>query len=225
MKTKRKLSRRRLLQLAAGLPLAAALARVRQALAAGSLEKGVYRASGDARINGVPAKPGMDVRAGDVIATGADGEITFVIARDAMLVRKNSRVEIAGEKGSLIAAGLRIVTGAVLSVFTPGQPKRITTITATIGIRGTGVYVEAEPDKTYVCTCYGVADLASTADPAARETVTTQHHDQPRYIMGKGAPQMLMSAPPVNHSDAELVFLESLVGRQPPFYGKEYRSY
>jgi len=225
MKTKRKLSRRRLLQLAAGLPLAAALARVRQALAAGSLEKGVYRASGDARINGVPAKPGMDVRAGDVIATGADGEITFVIARDAMLVRKNSRVEIAGEKGSLIAAGLRIVTGAVLSVFTPGQPKRITTITATIGIRGTAVYVEAEADKTYVCTCYGVADLASTADPAARETVTTRHHDQPRYIMGKGAPQMLMSAPPINHSDAELVFLESLVGRQPPFYGKEYRSY
>jgi hypothetical protein len=219
------MSRRRLLQLAAGLPLAAALARVRQALAAGSLEKGVYRASGDARVNGVPAKPGMDVRAGDVITTGADGEITFVIARDAMLVRKNSHVEIAGEKGSLIAAGLRIVTGAVLSVFTPGEPKRITTITATIGIRGTGVYVEAEADKTYVCTCYGIADIASTADPSARETVNTRHHDQPRYIMAKGAPQMLMSAPPINHSDAELVFLESLVGRTPPFYGKEYRNY
>jgi hypothetical protein len=224
MKTKRKMSRRRLLQLAAGLPLAAALARVRRALAAGSLEKGVYRASGDARINGAPAKPGMDVRAGDVITTGADGEITFVIARDAMLVRKNSRVEIAGEKGSLIAAGLRIVTGAVLSVFTPGQPKRITTVTATIGIRGTAVYVEAEADKTYVCTCYGVADLAATGDPAAHETVTTKHHDQPRYIMAKGAPQMLTGAPAINHSDAELIFLESLVGRTPPFYGPEYRG-
>ncbi len=218
-------SRRRALQLAAGLPLAAALVHVRRALAAGSVEKGVYRASGDARINGAPAKPGMDVRAGDVITTGADGEIAFVIARDAMLVRKNSRVEIAGEKGGLIAAGLRIVTGAVLSVFTPGQPKLITTVTATIGIRGTGVYVEAQPDKTYVCTCYGTADLASTADPSARETVTTKHHDQPRYIMAKGAPQMLVSAPPINHSDAELIFLESLVGREPPFYGKEYRSY
>ena len=225
MKIHRKTSRRRLLQLAAGLPLAAALARVRVALAAGSLEKGVYRASGDARINGVPAKPGMDVKAGDLVTTGADGEIAFVIARDAMLVRKNSRVEIGGEKGSLIATGLRIITGKVLSVFSPGERKRITTATATIGIRGTGVYVEAEPDKTYVCTCYGVADLAAVGDPSAQETVTTRHHDQPRYIMAKGAPQMLTSAPAINHSDAELIFLESLVGREPPFYGKDYRSY
>jgi hypothetical protein len=217
-------SRRRLLKWVAGLPLAAALARVRGALAAGSLEKGVYRASGDARINGVPAKPGMDVRAGDVVTTGADGEITFVIARDAMLVRKNSRVEIAGEKGGLIATGLRIVTGAVLSVFKPGERKRITTATATIGIRGTAVYVEAAADKTYVCTCYGVADLAAIDDPAARETVSTKHHEQPRYIMAKGAPQMLMSAPAINHSDAELVFLESLLGRTPPFYGPDYRG-
>jgi len=225
MNSRQEASRRRLLTWVAGLPLAAALARVREALAAGSVEKGVYRASGDARINGIPAKPGMDVRAGDVVTTGADGEIAFVIARDAMLVRKNSRVEIAGEKGSLIATGLRIVTGAVLSVFTPGQPKRITTVTATIGIRGTVVYVEAAVDKTYVCTCYGVADLASVDDPTARETVTTQHHEAPRYIMAKGAPQMIMGAKAVNHSDAELVFLESLVGRQPPFYGKEYRNY
>ncbi len=225
MKKNQEASKRRLLKWVAGLPLAAALVRVGEALAAGSVEKGVYRASGDARINGVRAKPGMDVRAGDVVTTGVDGEITFVIARDAMLVRRNSRVEIAGEKGSLVAAGLRIVTGAVLSVFTPGQPKRITTVTATIGIRGTAVYVETEPDRTYVCTCYGVADLASTGDPTARETVTTQHHDQPRYIMAKGAPQMLMHAPAVNHSDAELVFLESLVGRTPPFYGKDIRDY
>jgi hypothetical protein len=35
--------------------------------------------------------------------------------------------------------------------------------------------------------------------------------------MGMGAPQMLMSAPVVNHTDAELEMLESLVGRRPPF--------
>jgi hypothetical protein len=224
MDNRQRASRRRLLQWVAGLPLAAALARVRVALAAGAVEKGVYRSSGDARINGAPAKPGMDVRAGDVVTTGADGEITFVIARDAMLVRKNSRVEIAGEKGSLIATGLRIVTGKVLSVFSRGEPKRITTATATIGIRGTAVYVESEPDKTYVCTCYGVADLEAVGDPSARETVTTKHHDAPRYIMAKGAPQMLTGAPVFNHSDAELIFLESLVGREPPFYGPDYRG-
>jgi len=190
---------------------------LRAALAAGSVEKGVARVKGDARINGAPAKEGMDVKAGDVVTTGPDGEIVFVIDRDAFLVRVNSRVEIQGQKGSLIAAGLRILTGAVLSVFTPGRPKQVQTATATIGIRGTAIYVEAETGRTYVCTCYGEAEIASAGDPGARETVRTTHHEQPRYVMAMGAPQMLMSAPVINHTDAELTLLESLVGRQPPF--------
>jgi len=90
---------------------------------------------------------------------------------------------------------------------------------ATIGIRGTAAYLEAEPDRTYVCTCYGEAVLEPLAEPAARETVRTRHHEQPRYIMPKGAPQMIMRAPVINHSDAELEMLEALVGRKPPFSG------
>lgn len=210
-------SRRDALRLAAGLSLAAQLGWIRAALAAGRIEKGVYRVRGQARINGSAAKTGQDVKAGDVVTTGADGEVVFVIARDAVLVRANSRVEVSGSLGALVASGLRIVTGAALSVFSPGEPKRIVTRTATIGVRGTAVYVEAEPDKTYVCTCYGVADLEAAEDPGSRETVTTRHHDQPRYVMAKGAPRMIMGAPVVNHSDAELVFLESLAGRRPPF--------
>lgn len=210
-------SRRSLLGLVVGLPLAAQLAQLRNALAAGQIEKGVYRVRGDARINGAPAKPGQDVKAGDVVTTGPEGEIVFVVARDAMLVRANSRVEVSGSVGSLVATGLRIVTGAVLSVFSPGQPRRIVTQTATIGVRGTALYVETQSDRTYVCTCYGTVDLEAAQDPASRETVRTRHHDQPRYVMGKGAPQMIMGAPVVNHTDAELIFLESLVGRRPPF--------
>lgn len=190
---------------------------LRHALALGGVEKGVARVKGDARINGVPAKQGMDVKAGDVVTTGADGEIVFVIERDAFLVRASSRVEVQGPKGSLIAAGLRIFTGAVLSVFVPGRPKRVQTSTATIGIRGTGIYVEAEDARTYVCTCYGEAEIASAQDPSAREVVRTRHHEQPRYVMAMGSPQMLMSAPVINHTDAELTMLESLVGRRPDF--------
>lgn len=190
---------------------------LRRALAAGSVEKGVARVRGDARINGVPAQLGMDVKAGDVVTTGADGEIVFVIDRDAFLMRANSRIEIQGQRSSLVAEGLRILTGAVLSVFAPGRPKRVQTSTATLGIRGTALYVEAEEGRTYVCTCYGEVEIASVGDPSARETVRTRHHEQPRYVMAKGAPQMLMSAPVINHTDAELTMLESLVGRQPAF--------
>jgi hypothetical protein len=204
---------------------AAGLLLVRDALAAGRLEKGVYRVKGDARINGAPAVPGMDVKAGDVVVTGRGAELVFVIDRDAMMVRAGTRVEIAGKAGALLDAGLRIVTGAVLSVFQPGKPKTIRTATATIGIRGTGIYVEALPGETYVCTCYGVADLAAVDDPSAHETVHTTHHDQPRFIMAHGAPQMIMKAPVVNHTDAELILLESLVGRVPAFYHEGYKPY
>ena len=38
--------------------------------------------------------------------------------------------------------------------------------------------------------------------------------------MAGGSPQMLMQAPVINHTDAELILLESLVGRQPPFIGR-----
>jgi len=184
---------------------AAAMLLVREALAQGRLEQGVHRRQGDVRISG------------DSVSTGADGEVVFVVGKDAMLVRRNSKL-------SILKTGLRIVTGAVLSVFGGGR-RQLRTPTANIGIRGTAVYIEAERSRTYVCTCYGEAVLEPRADPKARETVRTLHHEQPRYILAKGAPQMILRAPVVNHTDAELVFLESLVGREPPFVGKGFQPY
>jgi hypothetical protein len=208
--------RRQMLRATAAL-LALQMAWLRQALAAGSVEKGVYRVRGDVRVNGTAAAEGMDIKAGDVITTGAGSDVVFVAGKDAFLIRANSRVETQGTAGALVLTGLRVVTGAVLSVFTPGDRKTLRTPTATIGIRGTAVYLEAEASRTYVCTCYGEAEIASAMDPAARETVTTRHHEQPRYVMGMGAPQMIMNAPVENHTDAEVIFLDSLVGRRPVF--------
>jgi hypothetical protein len=188
----------------------AQLALVRRALALGSVEKGVYRVRGDVRINGEPARQGQEIRVGDTVTTGPGAELVLVVGRDAYMVRERSSLSFGAD-------ALRVVTGAVLSVFGTGGKRSIATPTATIGIRGTGVYVEVEPSRTYVCTCYGEAELASVADPSAREIVRTQHHEAPRYIMGSGSPQMLMQAPVVNHSDAELILLEGLVGRRPPF--------
>jgi hypothetical protein len=189
---------------------------VRDALALGNIEKGVYRVRGDVRINGRPAQRGDEIRSGDTVTTGPGAELVFVVDRDAFLVRQNSSVSFGADV-------MRVVTGAILSVFATGKPRRIETQTATIGIRGTGVYVEAQAERTYVCTCYGEAELASRDDPAARETVRTTHHESPRYIMARGSPQMLMQAPVVNHTDAELTMLESLVGRRPPFTpGQKY---
>jgi hypothetical protein len=208
-------SRRAVLKAAAALAVQMAL--LRRALAAGTIEKGIYRVRGDARVNGEPARAGQEIRPGDTVTTGPGAELVFVVGRDAYLVRERSRLSFAAD-------ALRIATGAVLSVFGSGR-RRIETATATIGIRGTGVYVEAEPERTYVCTCYGEVDLEARDDPASRETVRTRHHEAPRYIMARGAPQMLMQAPVVNHSDAELILLESLVGRRPPFMDSGVNPY
>ena len=191
----------------------AGLLLVRAALAQDRVQQGVNRVRGEATVNGGPAKQGMLVRAGDKVATGADAEIVFVLDRDAMLLRRHSNLEVAKN-------GFRVITGAVLAVFAPKQRRELRTPTATIGIRGTAVYLEAEAIRTYVCTCYGEAVLEPADDPAARETVRTRRHEQPRYIMARGAPQMVAPAPVLNHSDAELEMLEALVARRPPFAGE-----
>lgn len=211
-------ARRRWLRGAAAAAMAAAgMLQLRAALAAGSLPPGVARIRGDVRINGKPAEPGQRVATGDLIVTGRGAELVFVVERDAFLLRADSRLQFGAKAADGAAAVLRILTGALLSVFESGKRRQIRTATATIGIRGTGIYVETETRRTYACTCYGEAVLTPVDDPGAAETVRTKRHDQPRYIYGKGMPNMMEAAPVINHTDVELQMLETLVGRKVPF--------
>ena len=165
----------------------------------------VGRMRGAALINGQPAKSGQAVRAGDTVATGPASDLVFVTGRDAMLVRQNSNFALAQD-------GFRLVSGAVLGVFAPRQRKSLHTQTATIGIRGTAVYVEAERTRTYVCTCYGETVLEPVDDPGARETVRPKlRHEHPRYLLARGAPRMVTPAPMLNHTEAEIELLQKLL--------------
>jgi hypothetical protein len=206
-----------------GATLALGMARLRQALAQGAVAPGVARVRGDARVNGKPVQRGMQVRPGDVITTGRDAELVVVVDRDAFLARAQSRIEFSGDAASSSVSGLRIATGALLSVFGKGKDRTLQTATAVIGIRGTGIYVEIDGARTYVCTCYGETQLTPVDEPAAAETVRTRHHEEPRYIYARGMPRMIEKAPVINHTDAELVLLESLVGRTVPFDPAGYR--
>ncbi len=197
---------------------------IRDALAEDKRASGMIALAGEVLVNGKPARAGAVVARGDSVATAAASSAVFVLGRDAFLVRENSELRIAGR--SALAGSLRMVTGKLLCVFGRG-PRNIVTATATIGIRGTGIYLEADAERTYVCTCYGRVDLQANNMPEARETVQTTHHDAPRYIHAHGEMpiKMIETAPVVNHTDAELVMLEALVGRKPPFAGagKVYR--
>lgn len=185
---------------------------LRTALAQSQAQQGIRTARGEVKVNGEPVVPGGLVRPGDTIEVGKDALASFVVGRDAFLMRSSSRAELAGS-GTLVAA-VRLVTGGLLSVF-GGGGHRLATSTATIGIRGTGAYMEAEPWRTYFCLCYGTAEVADTRG-VARESYSTQHHDAPRYIYGDGRKHAIVPASVSNHTDAELILLESLVGRTPP---------
>lgn len=189
---------------------------------------GLRKTVGTVTLNGRPARAGELVKPGDRIVTGPDGEATYVIDRHAFLQRGGSSVAF----GRGAADFMRVLSGRILSVFGPGE-RQISFSTATIGIRGTACYIEEEPAtaerraRTYFCLCYGEAKVTPSAAPDQWETLLTTHHDHPLYIHDDAAmPSTMVTAPVINHSDAELLLLENLVGRWPPFHGQpgfEYR--
>jgi hypothetical protein len=180
--------------------------------------KSVYRVNGQVLINGQSANTESKVGAGSTIQTGRNGEIVYAVGESAFILRADSQVVIETPPDSVFVSGIKLLTGKLLSVFPSRRPVQLTTRIASIGIRGTGVYMESDPEQTYFCTCYGVADVSATNDPESKETIAAKHHDKPLYILGnepKG--KNIRPAPFVNHTDQELMLIETLVGRQPPF--------
>jgi hypothetical protein len=195
---------------------------IHDALAKGNapVAPGLHKLRGEVKVNSKPAQEGQLLGPGDTVVTGRDSEAIYVIGQDAFLQRENSTISFGADAMQSL---MRVVTGKILSVFGKG-PRTIVVATATIGIRGTGCYIEDEGSgaaaRTYFCLCYGDVELTPSAAPQERETYTTKHHDKPMYIYNDmKMAKMMVPAGVINHSDDELKLLESLVGRWPPFYG------
>jgi len=196
-------------------------------------EKSIFSLEGDVRVNGQRADLETRIGGGDVVSTQRNSEVVFAVGSDSFILRSSSEMEIEG--GGFFVDALRMLTGSVLSVFgkrTEQQQLTMNSATATIGIRGTGVYMESEPGLTYLCTCYGQVGLYSSNDLDDSELITATHHDAPKYITDKKTRNThIRPAPFKNHTDAELKLLEAIVGREVPFgieselYKGERREY
>jgi len=215
--------RRRLLRALAlpGVVGASGVAGLVQAVLAADGREGFREIRGEVTVDGKPARPGQRIGSGQAVVTGTGARAVYVIGEDAFLQHENSR--FAWRRGRT-AATLRYLQGRVLSVFGKGR-KRIETPTATIGIRGTGCYIEAAPEQTYFCLCYGTVEVVPKADPAQAVSYSTEHHENPVIIGSTPGTPMMEKTRVINHSDDELVMLEALVGRKPPFWGKTYDDY
>lgn len=194
---------------------------IRQALAAGSgpqRKQGIFRLDGMATFNGKTLKVGDAPTLPLTVITGPKTTLVFVVGADAYLMRSNSHLVLTGNtaKSSSRADSIKLLAGKLLSVFDKGE-RTLSTVTAVAGIRGTGIYMECDEERSYVCLCYGNILLSPADAPGAAEVIKTTHHDSPRWVYR----DRITSAKVINHTDEELILLESLTGRVPPFY----RSY
>ena len=169
---------------------------------------------GDALVNGQRITPRAHIQTGDAIETGPDANLVFVIGNSAFQVRQNSRLVV--ERGATLNAVsvLRLLTGAVVSVWGKGSNRQIVTPTLTAGIRGTGVYTEVFPQqsyRSYLCNCYGEVAVAAGGDR------TLSRSDYHQAFWGEAEPKngrFLTPARAINHTDEELEALAALVDQR-----------
>ncbi len=191
----------------------------------------VVELMGDAQVNGSRLTAQTIVQTGDRIETGPGSNLIFVVGNASFQVRQNSRFTV--ERGATLNAVsvLRLLTGAVASVWGKGSNRQIVTPTLTAGIRGTGVYTEVRPAqnfRSYFCNCYGTVDMAAGPDRALSRA------DYHQAFWGEVAPvngRMLTPAGAINHTDEELEVLARLIdqrtnwqimGKKGPKDGKGY---
>ena len=173
----------------------------------------VVQLEGDVRLNGQRMRPDSFVQSGDRIETGPGSSVVFAIGDSAFHVRQNSRLTV--ERGATLhtVSALRILSGAVVSVWGRGGNRRIVTPTLTAGIRGTGVYTEVFPQeghRSYFCNCWGTVQLSAGGDRVVSQSAYHQS------FWGEAQPRggrMLTAAPALNHTDEEVEFVAALVAQ------------
>ena len=171
----------------------------------------VVQKTGDALLNGLTLLPGQSIQTGDQVTTGPGANLVFVIGNAAFQVRQNSTLSV--ERGNSLNAVslLRLLSGAVVSVWGKGRSRSIILPTLTAGIRGTGVYSEVFADqnnRSYFCNCYGTVDIESDGE---KRVSTADYHQAFWGEVEPKAGRKLTPANAINHTDEELEFLAKLI--------------
>jgi hypothetical protein len=174
----------------------------------------IVELAGDATLNDQKLSAQHTIQTGDSIQTGPGSNLIFVVGNSSYQVRQNSRLTI--ERGSTLNAVsvLRLLTGAVASVWGRGSSRMVVTPTLTAGIRGTGVYTEVLPEqnfRSYFCNCYGTVEMGAGSDKVLS---VSEYHQS---FWGEPEPKngrYLTPAKAINHTDEELEFLAKLVDQR-----------
>lgn len=172
---------------------------------------------GQVKVDGKRANTEQQIRAGQTLSVSPGGSAAFAVGNDAFIVKGRERgasLEIDG-KGTNVDQ-LRLISGGLVATFGKGPERKIVTGQATIGIRGTGCYVEAQSRRSYICYCYGSFAFSARDDDTVYENFEASYHDAGRFMLRWPRPR-IVPAGGLGHDDEDLIFAESLVGRKPPF--------
>lgn len=176
----------------------------------------VRELSGAVFLNDYRVQRDTALQPGETLSTGPDGHIWFTVGEDAFFLRPNSRLRLETVRATSAAVDLlRLAAGALGATFAHGPRRQLVTPTSTIGIRGTGVYVEAADTWTYACTCFGNTHIEAMpkGKPGRAIDVASKNHVARRIDLD-GA---ILDMPFIRHTSDEIARLESLVGRPNPF--------
>jgi hypothetical protein len=174
----------------------------------------IVELTGDALLNGQRLLPGHAIQSGDEIVTGPKSNLVFVVGDSSFQVRQNSHMVVERATSVSVVSALRLLTGAVVSVWGKGTQRRIVTPTVTLGIRGTGTYTEVFPEqdfRSYFCNCYGTVEVGAGTDLVLSQS--DYHQSFWAEPVAKNG-QFLFPAKAINHTDEELEALAGLVNQR-----------
>lgn len=171
---------KRLLAMLGAALLAAAATQARAAPAA--VVEGVQmpawvERAGVGAVRRLPLAPGMELRGGDELRTGAGARI-YVKLAEGSLVKLGEKaslriLEIAPESGGFFKAALHVLEGAFRFTTDLLAKKRrrdvsIRVATVTAGIRGTDLWGKSVPEKQIVCLIEGAIDVGAEGEAPVR---------------------------------------------------------
>ena len=194
---------------------------IQEVLAKGDVPvvNGINSLSGSVTVNGSPAKAGTPLKAGDKVSTANASTAVLVLGKDGFLLRDSTTVTFQESKTKPgLVKSVLVTTGKILAVFAKRTDGGLTVGVphATVGIRGTGCYLEIHEGRSYFCLCYGEAGVDGVG-MAQTKIIKTTHHESPVWLDDRGGVMKIEKAGFVNHNDDELIMLEKLHGRAPPF--------
>lgn len=174
----------------------------------------IHKMKGEVYFNGIQATKSSTLNNGDKIET-KDGLITFLFGDEIYKLRPNTIFILPNNK---INNPSTLIKGAILAAFKKGgKRKMIIQSTATLTIRGTGIYAKnIEGEQKRYCLCYGESDL-ETHDHSHSVDTESKYHKEFIITDSGEIRKFNISEFEPNHYSFENIELEKELGNDTPF--------